>query len=263
MSYNYISRMITTFDNKQWDEKDILQRMIDDEFYYGYLGSNALSKSACSKLLLGPKAYLKSLRKTNETQALRDGRLIHLCTLEPHRIKDLTIVDIASKRGKAWDIELTQNHPQMVYTQKELNYANSIANELLNCKDVSDYLNGAEFEVPGIKMINNLAFRGKADVISKGTIIDVKTTTKIDGFKYSAKNFDYDLQAALYLKLFDCYEFIFIAIDKETKEIKICPCDNSFIERGEEKLEIAIDKYREYLEKRNELHNHVTYEILE
>lgn len=255
--------MITTFDNKQWDKQEILTKMIDDEFYYGYLGSNALSKSACSKLLLGLKAYSKSLVKSPETQALRDGRLIHLCTLEPHKIKDLTIVDIAAKRGKAWDLALTKNHPQMVYTQKELNYAKSISRELLNCQDVINYLNEAEFEVPGIDMIDGLAFRGKADVISKGTIIDVKTTTKIDNFKYSAKNFDYDLQAALYLKLFDCYEFIFIAIDKETKEIKISPCSDSFISRGEEKLEMAIDKYREYLEKRNELHNCVTWEILE
>lgn len=255
--------MITTFDNKQWDEKDILKRMLDDEFYYGYLGSNALSKSACSKLLLGPKAYVKSLKKATETQALRDGRLIHLCTLEPHRIKDLTIVDIASKRGKAWDIALGQNNPQMVYTKKELDYANSIANELLNCKDVINYFKDAEFEIPGIKMIDDLAFRGKADVMNGSTIIDVKTTTKIDSFKYSAKAFDYDLQAALYLRLFDCYEFVFIAIDKETKEIKIFECNDSFISNGELKLEMAIDKYREYLEIQNELHNYVTYEILE
>lgn len=255
--------MITTFDNKQWDEKDILKRMLDDEFYYGYLGSNALSKSACSKLLLGPKAYVKSLKKATETQALRDGRLIHLCTLEPHRIKDLTIVDIASKRGKAWDIALGQNNPQMVYTKKELDYANSIANELLNCKDVINYFKDAEFEIPGIKMIDDLAFRGKADVMNGSTIIDVKTTTKIDSFKYSAKAFDYDLQAALYLRLFDCYEFVFIAIDKETKEIKIFECNDSFISNGELKLEMAINKYREYLEIQNELHNYVTYEILE
>ena len=255
--------MITTFDNKQWDEKDILKRMLDDEFYYGYLGSNALSKSACSKLLLGPKAYVKSLKKATETQALRDGRLIHLCTLEPHRVKDLTIVDIASKRGKAWDIALGQNNPQMVYTKKELDYANSIANELLNCKDVINYFKDAEFEIPGIKMIDDLAFRGKADVMNGSTIIDVKTTTKIDSFKYSAKAFDYDLQAALYLRLFDCYEFVFIAIDKETKEIKIFECNDSFISNGELKLEMAINKYREYLEIQNELHNYVTYEILE
>ena len=255
--------MITTFDNKQWDEKDILKRMLDDEFYYGYLGSNALSKSACSKLLIGPKAYVKSLKKATETQALRDGRLIHLCTLEPHRVKDLTIVDIASKRGKAWDIALGQNNPQMVYTKKELDYANSIANELLNCKDVINYFKDAEFEIPGIKMIDDLAFRGKADVMNGSTIIDVKTTTKIDSFKYSAKAFDYDLQAALYLRLFDCYEFVFIAIDKETKEIKIFECNDSFISNGELKLEMAINKYREYLEIQNELHNYVTYEILE
>ena len=75
--------MITTFDNKQWNYIDIIKRMYDDDFYYGYLGSNALSSSSAKKLLQSPKAYLKSLNINSNAQPLRDGRLVHLSVLEP------------------------------------------------------------------------------------------------------------------------------------------------------------------------------------
>jgi len=48
--------MIKTFDNKEWNYIDIIKRMYDDDFYYGYLGSNALSSSSAKKLLQSPKA---------------------------------------------------------------------------------------------------------------------------------------------------------------------------------------------------------------
>ena len=85
--------MIKTFDNKEWNYIDIIKRMYDDDFYYGYLGSNALSSSSAKKLLQSPKAYLKSLNVNSNAQPLRDGRLVHLSVLEPHKVKDLTIID--------------------------------------------------------------------------------------------------------------------------------------------------------------------------
>ena len=93
--------MIKTFDNKEWKREDMLKRMYDDEFYYGYLGSNALSSSSAKKLIQSPKAYLKSLKINSDAQPLRDGRLVHLSVLEPHKVKDLTIIN-GSKATKAF-----------------------------------------------------------------------------------------------------------------------------------------------------------------
>jgi hypothetical protein len=45
--------MIETFDNKKWNKKDIIPKMYDDEFYYGYLGKNALSSSEFKNILSG------------------------------------------------------------------------------------------------------------------------------------------------------------------------------------------------------------------
>ena len=49
---------------------------------------------------------------------------------------------------------------------------------------------------------DGVPFRGKADIIKDKMIIDLKTTSKIKDFEYSALNFGYDLQAYLYLQLF-------------------------------------------------------------
>ena len=74
--------------------------MDDDSFYYGHLGQHALSSSSLKKLLQSPKAYQKSLRFSDTGQALRDGRLIHLNILEPHKINDLIVINgTKAKKG--------------------------------------------------------------------------------------------------------------------------------------------------------------------
>ena len=77
--------MITLLNGEEWQEADILKKMEDDSFYYGHLGKNALSSSSLKKLLQSPKAYQASLRASDNSQALRDGRLVHLAILEKEK----------------------------------------------------------------------------------------------------------------------------------------------------------------------------------
>ena len=166
--------MIKTFDNKEWKHEDIIKRMYDDEFYYGYLGSNALSSSSAKKLLQSPKAYIKSLNVNQDAQPLRDGRLVHLSVLEPQKVKDLTIVE-GSKATKAFKEAVLDVGSANVYTRSEFNNANYVASAVLKCSEVTDLLKGAEFEVPQASMIDGLPFRGKADILNGNVIIDLKT----------------------------------------------------------------------------------------
>lgn len=254
--------MITTFDNKQWKYIDIIEKMYDDEFYYGYLGSNALSSSSAKKLLQSPKAYLKSLNINSDAQPLRDGRLVHLSVLEPHKVKDLTIVD-GSKATKAFKEAVLELGSANVYTRSEFNNANRIADSVLKCSEVTNLLKGAEFEVPQASMIEGLPFRGKADVLNGNIIIDLKTTGDISKFKWSAKHFSYDLQAALYTKMFDADAFIFVVVDKDTKDIMICDCSDEFMRTGLQKLDRAIEQYKYFFQDEiPNLDNYVTHETL-
>ena len=254
--------MIKTFDNKEWKHEDIIKRMYDDEFYYGYLGSNALSSSSAKKLLQSPKAYIKSLNVNQDAQPLRDGRLVHLSVLEPQKVKDLTIIE-GSKATKAFKEAVLDMGSANVYTRSEFNNANYIANAVLKCSEVTDLLKGAEFEVPQASMIDGLPFRGKADILNGNVIIDLKTTADITKFRWSAKHFSYDLQAALYTKLFDADAFIFVVVDKNTKDIMICDCSDEFMRTGLEKLEMAIERYKYFFQDEiPNLDNYVTNETL-
>ena len=90
----------------------------------------------------------------------------------------------------------------VISPQQRVTNAETLAKVLLANTEAASYLEGAEFEVPAIAMIDGLAFRGKADIKRGKQIIDIKTTMDIGKFSWSAKKYSYDLQAALYLELF-------------------------------------------------------------
>ena len=74
---------IELLDGTSHDKNELLEKMMDDSFYYGYLAKAALSSSALKKLLQSPKAYKSSLEQSQEeTKALREGKLIHLLLLD-------------------------------------------------------------------------------------------------------------------------------------------------------------------------------------
>ena len=231
---------IITFDKTRHDKDEILEKMTDDDFYYGYLGKQALSCSLLKVILQSPKKYVELIDKgQKETQPLRDGRLLHMAVLEPDKFEELKTVDVKSKNTKTYKEAVIEHGT--VYTSLEIETARLLAKTLHDNATVRDILNGGDFEVPTIAMIDGIPFRGKADIIKGTEIIDVKTTVDIKKFKYSAYKYSYDLQAYLYLQLFpEAKTFTFLCIDKATKDIAIYECSEDFIQSGKEKLERGI-----------------------
>ena len=241
---------ITLLNKKVFNKEEILVKMMDDTFYYGYLGKHALSSSSCKSLLESPEAYVAMLNKPpkeKEPQPFRDGRLIHLLSLEPHRIDELTIIE-STKGSKAYKLAVEEQLPQTVYTLAELNRCKIVAEAVLNNKDFSRLVTQAEFEVPEIGYYNDLPFRGKADILLQGIVVDLKTTSDISRFSESALLYNYDLQAALYLELFGAFEFNYVVVDKQTKEVEFVTLSDEFIAGGYEKLKIATDNYKKYID---------------
>ncbi len=254
--------LITTFDNVTHDKQELLEQMLDDDFYYGYLGKQALSSSNLKLLLTSVKQYAKRLEGESEsTQALRDGKLFHWRILEPDKFDELNIVEVASKNTKTYRAAVEEFGE--VYTRPEVTKAVDLADVLLANKEAASYLEGSDFEVPAIAMIDGLAFRGKADIKRGKQIIDIKTTLDIGKFSYSARKYSYDLQAALYLELFpDAEEFIFLCIDKKTQDIAVFECSPEFLDAGREKLAKGIEQYKFFYHGDVEVDQYVHYGTL-
>ena len=235
---------ITTFDNINHERDELISKMYDDDFYYGYLGKNALSASSIKTILNSPKQYIKNMVEgQKESQPLRDGKLFHWKILEPEKFDSLHIVDVASKNTKTYKEAVAEFGE--VYTRAEIDNCNILVKAINNNKFCKDLISQGEYEIPNIMMLDGIPIRGKADCIVGDTIIDLKTTNDILNFKWSAKKYSYDLQAYLYVRMFEkVNNFKFICIDKKTLELGVFDCSPEFLDSGRRKFEKGIEIYK-------------------
>ena len=89
-------------------------------------------------------------------------------------------------------------------------------------------LNDSEFEQSEVFTLehngNLYPFRARADILSNNSeMYDLKTTSSLNGWQYSADKFGYDLQCFLYCYAFDIApeNMGFIVIDKGSLEKKM------------------------------------------
>ena len=248
---------IKLLDNKYYDKTELLKRMLDDEFYYGELNRLALSSSSLKTLLSSPKTYKFSLEYGSpSSQSLRDGWLFHTAILEPNVFEAQTFIDVQSKNTKKFR-EAKAENPR-VFTAKEKSDAERLADAFLRNEHAKELIRSSEFEVPVIGEVMDMPFRGKADVLATNRIVDLKTTTDIKGFSYSANKYGYDVQCYLYCNLFgkSYKDFYFLALDKGSLDIGIFNCSEEFYFRGEEKVEKALDLYNKFFIEGADLDNY-------
>lgn len=263
--------MIKLLDGQEWPREDLLKNMEEDDFYYGFLDTNkVLSSSSIKDLLKSPKAFYKSRVTRDEgSQALRDGRLVHMSILEKHKLDDLVILE-GTKARKDFKEAVAEHGEHMVYTSSEMESAYWIADAVERNNEASFLLSNCKYEVPEIGYFKgyDVPFRAKADALTKdgSIIIDLKTTSSpVEDFRWSAKKYKYALQAALYKYLFDADEFIFLVVDKSTKDIGIFECSDAFLLEGVNDILKGLEVYSKYFKQPNTkelLNNYVVRDIL-
>ena len=224
-------------------DKKIIEKLKQDEHYYGDYGKQFLSNSDISILLKNPKMLRENKPKTT---AMVIGGYFHTAILEPNKLKSFKIIESSTRNTKKYkemsdgEICLLQHEADKIQLMTEAMMDNKICGSLIMGTDGK--LN--DFEVPGVTELFGNKWKGKADIINHNEklVIDLKTTSDIDRFKWSASKFNYDSQAYIYSNLFG-YEMLFIAIDKETHQLGLFDCSPEFYKAGEDKVRKASDAY--------------------
>jgi hypothetical protein len=222
------------------DKKEIIERLRNDEDYYGEFGQQYLSNSNVSTLLNNPLALGKPQK---QIPAFLVGGYFHTAILEPEKIKNFKVIDASNRNTKAYK---EMSGGEMCILQSEVDLVDKMTDKILSNTVCHDLIRGnCTYEVPNIGEIENELWKGKADILNhdEKLIIDLKTTADIQGFKYSANKYNYDSQAYIYQELFG-YEMIFMAIDKQTHQIGIFDCSPAFIKRGADKVAKAVEQYQ-------------------
>ena len=222
--------------------KQAIEKLRDDEHYYGDFGKQYLSNSDIRTLLSNPLAYGKP---SVEIPAFLVGGYFHTALLEEEKLNKYKIVNTTSRNTKIYKeaykkrggIHLLQHEVDNLKEMINKIKSNDICNNLINGIDV-------DYEEPMIKDLFGKLWKGKADIVNhdEELIIDLKTTGDISRFRSSAFKFGYDSQAYIYKELFG-YDFMFIAIDKTTHQIGIFDCSPDFYASGEDKVERAVEAY--------------------
>ena len=225
-------------------DKKIIEKLRQDEHYYGDYGKQFLSNSDISILLKNPRLLKEDKPKTS---AMVIGGYFHTAILEPDKLEQFKIVKSTTRNTKHYkemsggEICLLQHEVDKIELMRDAVMDNEV------CKDLilgSDFERTVDYEVPAVKEIHGNMWKGKADIINhdEKLIIDLKTTSDIDRFRWSASKFNYDSQAYIYSSLFG-YEMMFMVIDKETLQIGLFDCSPAFYESGEDKVRKATDAY--------------------
>ena len=225
--------------------KEELEKLREDEHYYGKFGKQFLSNSDISTLLTNPLA-LREPQK--QIPAFLVGGYFHTAILEPDKLKKFRIVEASTRNTKAYR-EISGG--EMCLLKSEVDKLEVMIDTMMSNEICLDLIRegAVEYEVPGIAEINGRLWKGKADIVnhSQKLVIDLKTTADISKFRYSAQKYNYNSQAYIYRELFG-YELVFIAIDKTTNQIGIYDCSDEFYERGGHKVKLAMEQYDKLIE---------------
>lgn len=223
---------------------ETLKKLSSDDHYYGEFGKQFLSNSDIDALINNPRAYGIPKEKTS---AMLKGSYFHHALLEPKKLVQYSFVDVGGRGTKKYKeaiADLGVDMLLLVSEKEELDAMVGAAKKNFTfCSEI--YADGNVFESASIKLIMGHLWKGKADVVGSDKIIDVKTTSRIEDFKFSARKYNYDSQAWVYNQLFG-KPLDFYVIEKGTFRMKIFECSEEFLERGKGKVIEAVKSFERF-----------------
>tara|TARA_R100000935_G_scaffold7730_1_gene16336 strand:+ start:1384 stop:2136 length:753 start_codon:yes stop_codon:yes gene_type:complete len=238
-----------------------LYKLKDDKNYYGDFGKLWLSNSDIIKLLNDPKSFRKP---QEETKAMLEGRYFHTAILEVDKLEDFTILDLSSRNTKAYKEHFAEHQTMALLRHEQENILQAVSIMKSNIEMFDEIYNPANmFEVPMTKTIQGENWKGKADIVCVDKLIDLKTTSDISKFKYSARKYNYDSQAYIYQELFGL-PLEFYVVDKTTLQLGIFKPTEEFLAGGKEKVEEATLVYQTYFKENSvaDINQKIIHEIL-
>jgi hypothetical protein len=226
------------------ENAQIIELLKDDKNYYGEFGHKFLSNSDIGTLIHNPRMFGK---KSEPSLAMLQGSYFHTACLEPLKLKDFILIDASTRTTNIYKDACKEYNSNFLLLKKEAEEVDEMVNALRGNKELSKLVwdNGVKYEVPILGDIQGLMWKGKCDIINGDNIYDLKTTTSLDDFKYSAKKYNYDSQVAIYEYLTK-KKMSFIVIEKGTNRLGYFQVSDEFRESGWTKVGKALENYNKF-----------------
>ena len=223
---------------------DIIEQLRDDANYYGEVGRQYLSNSDIKVLLDNPAMFGVP---TPDNPAFALGRLFHQLILEPEKAAKVEGVNASTRTTKVYKDACAEKGVEFMLLTKEMEDAHRWSQKMLGNYDFFEAIrdDANVYEEPIVGTIMGRKFKAKADILCPDRIIDLKTTSNIDEFKWSARKYGYDSQCYIYQSLFGV-PLVFFAIDKKTGRLGMFEPSEDFVLRGRDKVERALEVHDKF-----------------
>lgn len=225
-------------------KEEVLAKLDIDEHYYGEFGQQWLSSSIIGRILSGDPTEL--YKKQDPKLAFVLGSYFHVAVLEPHKLDKFEILDVPSRRSKLYKEKANGN---ILLLKKDVTRLKEMIDATLGDMFAYPYIrnHNVEYELPGYTTIEELPFKGKADIVNHDLklVVDLKTTADISEFHDKITQWNYDSQAYIYEQLFG-YDFAWIAVCKKTHSVEVIMNEDKYRRSGREKVQRASEIYKEW-----------------
>ena len=234
-------------------EKQILKKLKNDQEYYNGIGKNYLSNSNIQALTTEPRQFQAPQR---DGEAFVKGRYFHQLILEPSKSKSFPIVDSKSRSTKIYKDFVADNKLDYALLTKDAQQIKDMVDYTLESLPFFDLVNDptAQYEVPAVGEIMGAMWKGKADILTKDYVIDLKTSSDVFKFVRNAPYYFYHTQAYIYQILFQ-KPVIFLVTGKTKKydregnryyDLGIFPVSENSMGLAEEKVAQAVAAYEKW-----------------
>ena len=176
-----------------------------------------------------------------------DDKILDSCTEAVKKMKRPSM-SAEFKKIKADMIEGAESEGKTLVSPEDWKMANDMIDRLEECGLADQYLSSSNYQVEFNEMLGPIKVKGFLDCLGDGYIVDSKSTKSVSKFRYSVRDFSYDIQAYIYTKVFGVDEFYWLVQEKTAPYLPaIVECSEETLFAGEMKFNDAIERIERFL----------------
>jgi len=140
--------------------------------------------------------------------------------------------------------------------------ANDMIDRLDACGLIDSHLKG-DYQVGFTEELDGIQVKGFLDCLGNGFISDSKSTKSVEKFRYSVRDFSYDIQAYIYTKVFNIKNFYWVAQEKTYPYLPaLIKCTDETLFVGGMKFTNAVTRIEDFLDRDyNPATDYLQYEV--
>jgi hypothetical protein len=181
-------------------------------------------------VVVSPEAVLDKC--SQKTRDMKRPRLT-----SEYKEVEATLLDHAASEGKT------------LCSPEDWKMANDMIDRLEATGLIGKLLSSGNYQVEFNEMLGPIRVKGFLDCLGDGFIVDSKSTKAVDKFRYSVRDFCYDIQAYIYCKVFGVDKFYWLVQEKTYPYLPaVVECSEETLFTGEMKFNNAIERITDFLD---------------